>query len=46
MKDTSCNEMYMFQKSGNIRNTSIIARAGVMKRYGSALANVFDIFYY
>ena len=40
MNDTLCNEMYMFQKSGNIRNTSNIASAGARNRYGSAFANI------
>ena len=43
MRETSCNEMYVFQKRGNIRNISNIARAGVRKRYGSAFSNILDI---
>jgi hypothetical protein len=42
-RETSCNEMYVFQKRGNIRNTNNIARAGARKKYGSALTNVLDI---
>jgi hypothetical protein len=37
--------MYIFQKSGNIKNISNIANAGVRKRYGSAFAKIFDIVY-
>jgi hypothetical protein len=40
MRDTSCNEIYMFQKSGNIRKTTSIANAGVRNKYGSTLANM------
>jgi hypothetical protein len=35
--------MYVFQKRGNIRNISNIARAGVRKRYGSAFSNILGI---
>jgi hypothetical protein len=42
-RETSCKEMYVFQKRGNIRNTSNIARAGARKKYGSALTNILDI---
>jgi hypothetical protein len=45
MRETSCNEMNIFQKRGNIRNTSSIARAGARKKYGSALTNILDILY-
>ena len=43
VRDTSCNEMYIFQKRGNIRNTSNIARAGVRRKYGSAFSNILGI---
>jgi hypothetical protein len=43
VRETSCNEMYVFQKRGNIRNISNIARAGVRKRYGSAFSNILGI---
>src|SRR5215469_3604038 len=39
--DTSCNEIYTFQKSGNIRKRSNIANAGVRNRYGSAFLKMF-----
>jgi hypothetical protein len=39
--DTSCNEIYTFQKSGNIRKRSNITNAGVRNRYGSAILKMF-----
>ncbi|HET7344421.1 MAG TPA: hypothetical protein VFJ05_00940, partial [Nitrososphaeraceae archaeon] len=42
IRDTSCSEMYMFQKSGNIRKIRSIVNAGVRNRYGSALENIFQ----
>jgi hypothetical protein len=39
--DTSCNEIYIFQNSGNIRKTSNITNAGVRNRYGSAILKIF-----